>query len=89
MAAIKKEIEEAEAKGEIPKGLTRKLKTLEKRDKEFEKNLARIRKAAKNLLDYIVALSQPTQTVARRKSLEKSLKTVLEAIYRLKSEHKL
>lgn len=45
MAAIKKEIEEAEAKGEIPKGLTRKLKTLEKRDKRFEKNLARITKA--------------------------------------------
>lgn len=45
MATIRKEIEEAEAKGEIPKGLTRKLEKLEKKDKKFEKELSIIRKA--------------------------------------------
>jgi len=45
MAAIRKEIEEAEAKGEIPKGLTRKLEKLERKDKDFSKELSRIRKA--------------------------------------------
>ncbi|MBA7650000.1 hypothetical protein ES703_57800 [subsurface metagenome] len=43
MAAIKKEIEEAE--GQIPKGLTRKLEKLEKRDKKFGKELNEIRTA--------------------------------------------
>jgi Flp pilus assembly protein TadB len=45
MAAIRKEIEEAEAKGQIPKGLTRKLDKLEKKDKKFEKEQSKIRKA--------------------------------------------
>ncbi len=45
MAAIRKEIEEAEASGQIPKGLTRKLEKLEKRDREFDKELSIIRKA--------------------------------------------
>ncbi len=43
MAAIKKEIEEAE--GQIPKGLTQKLAKLEKRDKDFGRELAKIRKS--------------------------------------------
>ncbi len=43
MAAIKEEIEKAE--GQIPKGLIRKLKRLEKRDRRFERELAKIRKA--------------------------------------------
>lgn len=45
MATIKEEIEKAEANGQIPKGLTRKLNKLEKRDKEFEKELAKTRRA--------------------------------------------
>lgn len=49
MAGIKKEIEEAEAKGEIPKGLTRQLQKLEKKDKKYEKELGGIRGAPKLL----------------------------------------
>ena len=49
MAAIRKEIEEAEAKGEIPKGLRRKLEKLEEKDKDFDSELNRIRKAPKLL----------------------------------------
>ena len=45
MAAIKKEIEKAEAKGEIPKGLRQTLEVLERKDKKFSKELVRIRKA--------------------------------------------
>lgn len=45
MAAIKEEIEEAEAKGQIPKGLKRRLDRLEKMDKNFEKELAKARRA--------------------------------------------
>jgi hypothetical protein len=45
MAAIRKEIREAERKGQIPKGLRRKLQKLEERDKKFEKELGKIRKA--------------------------------------------
>jgi len=43
MGKIKKEIDEA--KGQIPKGLTKKLLKLEKKDKEFEKDLSKIRRA--------------------------------------------
>jgi uncharacterized membrane protein len=49
MASIKKEIEKAEAKGEIPKGLTRRLEQLEKKDKKFGRELAKIRRAPKLL----------------------------------------
>lgn len=49
MASIKKEIEEAEDSGQIPKGLIRKLKKLEKIDKKFGKELAKIRRAPKLL----------------------------------------
>ena len=49
MASIRKEIEEAEASGQIPKGLTRKLDKLEKNDKKFEKELGKIRKAPESL----------------------------------------
>ena len=49
MAAIRKEIEEAEASGQIPRGLTRKLKKLEKRDEKFGKELGKIRRAPKLL----------------------------------------
>lgn len=49
MAAIRKEIQEAEASGQIPKGLTRKLDKLEKRDKKFVKELSKIRKAPESL----------------------------------------
>lgn len=42
MADIKKKIDEAE--GQIPKGLTKQLEKLEKRDREFERELAKIRK---------------------------------------------
>ena len=45
MATIREEIEEAEASGQIPKGLTRNLEKLEKKDKKFEKELSKIRKA--------------------------------------------
>lgn len=49
MAAIKAEIEKAEASGQIPTGLTRKLKKLEKRDKKFDKELGKIRGSPKLL----------------------------------------
>jgi ABC-type multidrug transport system fused ATPase/permease subunit len=49
MASIKKEIEEAEDSGQIPKGLIKKLKKLEKKDNKFDKELAKIRKAPKLL----------------------------------------
>jgi len=45
MTAMKKEIEEAEASGQIPRGMIRKLKKLEKRDKKFGKELSKIRRA--------------------------------------------
>jgi len=45
MAAIKKNIEKAEAEGEIPKGLARKLDDLERKDKNYDKELSRIRRA--------------------------------------------
>ena len=45
MTAMKKEIEEAEANGQIPRGMIRKLKKLEKRDKKFGKELSKIRRA--------------------------------------------
>ncbi len=45
MAAIRKKIEEAETSGQIPKGLTRELDKLEKKNKKFEKELGKIRKA--------------------------------------------
>lgn len=45
MAAIKKEIEESEASGQIPKGLIHRLKKLEKRDEKFEKELSKIKRA--------------------------------------------
>ncbi len=45
MQAIRKEMEKAEASGQIPKGLARKLKKLEKRDKKFKKELGKIRRA--------------------------------------------
>ena len=45
IAAIKEEMEKAEASGQIPRGLTRKLKKLEKRDKKFDKELGKIRRA--------------------------------------------
>lgn len=43
MEAIKKKIDEAE--GQIPKGLTKQLEKLEKADGEFDRELAKIRKA--------------------------------------------
>jgi ABC-type multidrug transport system fused ATPase/permease subunit len=49
MATIKAEIEKAEASGQIPTGLTRKLKKLEKRDKKFDKELGKIRRSPKLL----------------------------------------
>ncbi len=45
MTAMKREIEEAEASGQIPRGMIRKLKKLEKRDKKFGKELSKIRRA--------------------------------------------
>ncbi len=45
MTAMKKEIEKAEASGQIPRGMIRGLKKLEKRDKKFEKELSKIRRA--------------------------------------------
>ena len=45
MTAIKKEIEEAEANEQIPRGMIRKLQKLEKRDKKFGKELSKIRRA--------------------------------------------
>lgn len=45
MIAMKKEIEEAEASGQIPRGMIRRLKKLEKRDKKFGKELSKIRRA--------------------------------------------
>lgn len=49
MADIRKEIEEAEAKEEIPGGLRRRLEKLEKKNKDFDSELSRIRKAPKLL----------------------------------------
>ncbi len=49
MATIKKEIEEAEANEQIPRGLRRKLDKLERRDSKFGKELSQIRKAPKLL----------------------------------------
>jgi len=49
MAAIRQEIQEAETSGQIPKGLRRKLDKLEKKDKKFEKELGKIRKAPEPL----------------------------------------
>ena len=45
MVSIKKDIEEAEDSGQIPKGLIRKLKKLEKIDRKFGKELDKIRRA--------------------------------------------
>lgn len=45
MSDIRKEIQKAEKKGEIPKGLRRKLEKLEARNKEFDSELSKIRKA--------------------------------------------
>ena len=49
MRAIKKEIEKAEASGQIPRGLRRKLDKLERRDSKFGKELSQIRKPPKLL----------------------------------------
>lgn len=49
MAAIRQEIQDAEASGQIPKGLRRKLEKLEKKDKKFEKEQSKIRKAPESL----------------------------------------
>jgi hypothetical protein len=45
MEAMQKDIEKAKETGRIPKGLIRKLKKLEKRDRNFEKELSKIRRA--------------------------------------------
>lgn len=45
MVAIKKDIDEAEAKGDIPVGLIQKLKELKRKEKKYSKELKRIRKA--------------------------------------------
>ncbi|MBA7467212.1 hypothetical protein ES707_02424 [subsurface metagenome] len=45
MTAMKKEIEKAEASGQIPRGMIRRLKKLEERDKKFDKELSKIRRA--------------------------------------------
>lgn len=45
IAFIKKELEESQAKGKIPRGLTRKLNRLLKRDRKFEKELSKTRRA--------------------------------------------
>jgi len=45
MSDIRKDIQKAEKKGELPKGLRRKLEKLEERNREFDNELSKIRKA--------------------------------------------
>lgn len=45
LTTIRKEIEEGEVSGHIPSGLTRKLRRLEKRERNFRKELQQIRLA--------------------------------------------